>query len=519
MTMSRRAFRSVFTPTNSILALAVAAVFGATTVWAAGAAPSGGARPTLIVGMAPTSAPAVERIVAPTPAATAPAAARTPTPAPILPSPGITVAPVATAPAASAPAASAPGAATSVEVGAVTQPFVATITGDKVYVRSGPDTKYYEIGQLVKGDLVYVIGVNKGWYQILPPNGSFCMVAKEYVDLETGGTGGTIKGDFINVRAGSAIYKDTDPYAVVAPPLRKGTRLKVLGATDKYYQIAPPEKAYVFVSAQYVKAAAGTEYKVAQLKLPAGVTGPAGVTVVAPTTLPTAVPVITDTPPVGTAGGAFVGPGTGGTASGGTAIVGAAVAPVVPPKVTYSAVALTKFNETNTKYQAEAKKPLLEQSVDGVLQDFKDVLAMENIAPSVKAGAQANIAAIERTLTVQKLSREQNRSAESLKVQSDALLAQFAAVEKAKAEALAAGPYAAEGLLKTSTVVAGMYALVNPDDQRVVAYVDPTAASIDVGMFVGKYIGVRGSSRKLDGADITVIKVDNATMMPLPKSK
>ena len=512
--MSRSAFRSVFSRNNSILALAVAATFCATTAWAATPAASraGAARPTLNVSGAPTGALAAATVVAPA------AAAPLPTPAPILPPPGVAPAPVASAPAASAPAAVASPA---VEVGSIAQPFVATITGDKVYIRSGPDTKYYEIGQLVKGDLVYVIGVNKGWYQILPPNGSFCMVAKEFVELETGGAAGALKGDFINVRAGSAIYKDTDPYAVVAPPLRKGTRVKVLGVQDKYYQIAPPEKAYVFVSAQFVKAAtAGTEYKVAQLKLPPGVTGPAGVTVVAPTSMPAVAAVITDPvlPPVGagTAGGGGTIAGTGGgpvTGTGG----GGAVAPVLPPRVTYSQAALAKFNEANAKYQDESKKPILEQNVEGILQDFKDVLAMENIAPSVKAGSQANIAAIERTVAVQKLSRDQSKSAEALKLQSDALLAQFEAIQTAKAEALAAGPYAAQGLLKTSSVVAGMYALVNPDDQRIVAYVDPTSASIDVGMFVGKYIGVRGTSKKVDGSDITVIKVDNATMMPQPK--
>jgi hypothetical protein len=387
-------------------------------------------------------------------------------------------------------------------VGTITQPFVATITGDKVYVRSGPDTKYYEIGQLYKGDLVYVVGVNKGWYQVLPPNGSFCLVAREFVDVDTGGAAGTIKGDPVNVRAGSAIYKESD-YALLPPPLRKGTRVKVVGSTDKYYQIAPPEKAYFYISVQYAKAAPGTDYRVAQLKLPVGVTGPSGVTAVAPTTVPAVAAVFTDTPP------AIAGAGAAG--SGGVSVS------AVPPKVTYSEAALAKYKEASAKFQDEAKKPPVQQNIEPILQDFKDVLAMDNISPSVKNGCQANIAAIENAIKVQRLIKDQANSARETRIQSEALQAQQVAAEKAVNDALAAGPYTAEGVLRTSTVVAGKYALVNPKTERVVAYVDPATASIDVGMFVGKYVAVRGISKKMEGSDVSVIQVNNATAMPQPK--
>src|SRR5205807_337725 len=109
------------------------------------------------------------------------------------------------------PATPAPPAAPPAELPAATQPLVAAVTGDKVYVRSGPGTAYYEIGQLTKGDLVQVVGTSNGWYKILPPNGTFCLVAKEFVETDpaAGGgaapTSGTVKGDYVNVRAGTAI--------------------------------------------------------------------------------------------------------------------------------------------------------------------------------------------------------------------------------------------------------------------------------------------------------------------------
>ena len=496
--------------TLKVVSMAIIAAAGISPAWAqtAPAAPGG---PTLILTNPPAAIAPAATMAAPTtaPAAISPAPAPATPATPILAVPGPataaapTTAPAATAPANVVVAADAPFA----------QAFVASITGDKVYVRSGPDQKYYEIGQLVKGDLVYVVGVNKGWYQILPPNGAFCMLAKEFVEPDNGGATGTVKGDYVNVHAGSAIYKNADPYAVLPPSLRKGTKVKILGATDKYYEIAPPEKAYFFVSAQYVKAAPGAEYKVAQLKLPAGVTGPAGITVEAPTTVPTVAAVVPQTPGLETP--AVQGTAAGNTATGGGA--GTTPLPVLVPKVTYSETATAKFSEANARYQDEARKPPAQQNVGGLLQEFKDILALENVSPSVKAGAQADIAAIERTMTVQRLIVEQAAANDATKKESDALRQQYEEAEKAIAAAREAGPYSAEGLLQTSTIVAGKYALVNPQTGRVVAYVDPASASIDIGSLVGKYIGVRGVSKKMEGSDITVIQVNNATLMPQPK--
>ena len=464
------------------LSLALFAAAGLSPAWAQ-TAPSTPTGPTLILTGPATAAPPRTPATTPAPTpATAPAAV-------VVPAPG----PAATA----APAAEAP----------FTQAFVASITGDKVYVRSGPDTKYYEIGQLTKGDLVYVVGASKGWYLVLPPNGAFCMLSKEFVEPDAGGATGTLKGDFVNVHAGSAIYPNADPYAVLPPSLRKGAKVKILGSTDKYFAIAPPETAYFFVSAQYVKAAPGTAYKVAQLKLPAGATGPTGVTVEAPTT----------PPPL-----AVLGPGMGPELPGATDAGGGGGAagqplPVLVPKMTYSETATAKFNDANARYQEEGHKPPAQQNVEGLLAEFKDILAMENLAPSVKAGAQADIAAIERTMTVQRLIVEQAAVKEATNKESEALRAQYDAAEKAIAAAREAGPYNAEGLLQTSTIVTGKYALVNPATGRVVAYVDPASASVDIGTLVGKYVGVRGISKKMEGSEVTLIQVNNATLMPQPK--
>jgi hypothetical protein len=185
--------------------------------------------------------------------------------------------------------------------------------------------------------------------------------------------------------------------------------------------------------------------------------------------------------------------------------------------VTYSATALARFNEANAKYQEEARKPTAQQNFTGLLEEFNAILAMDNLAPSVKAGAQADITAIERTLAVQRLINDQAAASEAAKAQTEALRQQYDAAEKALAAAREAGPYAAEGILQTSTVVTGKYALVNPKSGRVVAYIDPANADIDIGVLVGKYVGVRGISKHMEGSDITLIQVNNASLIPQPQ--
>jgi len=52
-------------------------------------------------------------------------------------------------------------------------PYMAEITGDNLYVRSGPGTNFYECGKLNKGDKVKVMSRQFSWACIVPPAGAF----------------------------------------------------------------------------------------------------------------------------------------------------------------------------------------------------------------------------------------------------------------------------------------------------------------------------------------------------------
>ena len=64
-------------------------------------------------------------------------------------------------------------------------PYVAEITADNVYIRSGPGTNYYSCGKLHKGNEVTVVASKYSWSHIVPPTGSFSWISKQYVKIDS----------------------------------------------------------------------------------------------------------------------------------------------------------------------------------------------------------------------------------------------------------------------------------------------------------------------------------------------
>jgi hypothetical protein len=65
-------------------------------------------------------------------------------------------------------------------------PYIGKITGDRVYIRSGPAQVYYDVGHLNKGQLVVVRDERRGvsnWAKIDPTRQCFSWISKKYVEL------------------------------------------------------------------------------------------------------------------------------------------------------------------------------------------------------------------------------------------------------------------------------------------------------------------------------------------------
>ena len=133
-------------------------------------------------------------------------------------------------------------------------PYVAEITADSVYIRSGPGTNYYSCGKLNKADRVKVVSSQFSWSRIVPPPGCFSWISMRYVSIDPDNpAGGIVIGDYVRVRAGS---EDGNPLhsETVQGMLNKGDKVSLLGEEkNDYYKIAPPAHTYLWVSTRYTK--------------------------------------------------------------------------------------------------------------------------------------------------------------------------------------------------------------------------------------------------------------------------
>lgn len=382
--------------------------------------------------------------------------------------------------------------------------FVGIVTADRVNVRPGPGAQYYALGSLAKNETVQVMGAQESWYKILPPKGIYCLIAKEFVETGPDNETGTVKRDYIRVRAGSTINPNRSD--AVLTIVRSGTKVTILGSADvggtKFYKIAPPEKAYVYVSAQYVrKAPEGTVYTPPVAAGRGGATSRPASTEVAVEVSP---PPGTETRPPTTATVVNVEPTT-------QRVV---VAP--QPAKEFPAGVFQKHSELAKKTSNELEKPLEQRNAAGLLDEWQALAKTADLPPSVKRSAQLHIEALERNVAMQKLAREVAAEDASATAARKARDEELAAAMKRLEDAARTGPYLAEGVLETSPTVKGKYALVDPITRRVKAYVDP-AAEVDLSKLLGQYIGVRGTWISAKDAGIKVIRVNNATMMPAPK--
>ena len=110
-------------------------------------------------------------------------------------------------------------------------------------VYSGAGDNYYPTLKVDKGASVTVVGVKNDWLKIVPPDGSFSVVAKAFVSKADDGTG-TITGDNVNVRAGSSLQQQK---TTIQCKLQHGDKVQIVGDIDEYYMIRPPEGAFLFV--------------------------------------------------------------------------------------------------------------------------------------------------------------------------------------------------------------------------------------------------------------------------------
>jgi uncharacterized protein YgiM (DUF1202 family) len=353
---------------------------------------------------------------------------------------------------------------------------VGTINTDGVYVRSGAGDNYYPTTKLNKDVEVTVVGEKFDWLKIVPPKGSFCYVAKAFVD-KTGENAGAANRDDVNVRAGSELNAAK---TTVQSKLASGQPVEILGEVDEYYKIAPPADAYVYVKKDYVELK-----KVIPQVAKTDATTPALAD--ASATL--------RTPPL------LSGQQIAATTNPAESEIAAATPTTMPS----GASAQTSYEKLEAEFDAASKKPIEEQPIAELTKGYQTLLADAQLPESLKRIADFRLQTLkvrgetrDQFLATQKQIQETRQKQLAMKAEQEEIAQQI----KQKDVKV----YTAVGTLRTSSIQQGgqvMYRLTDPQTGRTVCYLrsdDPK-----YGAMLGQFIGVRGQLASETGLNLKVL--------------
>lgn len=356
-----------------------------------------------------------------------------------------------------------------------TYPYDAEITGDSVYVRTGPGTAFYEWGKLYKGDKVRVMGDLDGvWSKIQPLPDSFSWISAQYVDVDRSDpTIGTIKGDNVRVWAGSPLYspeRSTTPQG----KLNKGDKVKIIGQpVNNYYKISVPSlpDAYYWVSTQYTKPIPREVAPSGPIATPLNNSG---------VTIKPYIPETSTT--------SVVGPNLPAMAANVVDVNSAAIA-----ESEIKVTPLDKYYVLQKQVEEERAKPINEQDYSSIKKMLQEIVDDKD-AGKAAIFAQAvldRISGIELALNVDDIVKQQNEQFNQSKENIEKAYA------KKMGEVQDLGKYAVIGKLEKFLMLgSGNYRVVDTSDpDKTICYAVPNEkiAGRDLSGFIGKKVGLVGT--------------------------
>lgn len=355
---------------------------------------------------------------------------------------------------------------------------VGVVNANSVAVHSGPGENYYPTARLDKGATVTVVGVKFDWLKIIPPEGSFSFVAKQFID-KTSDTAGKVNGQNVNVRVGSSL---TPLKVAIQSQLQQGDPVEILGEVDEYYKIKPPTGAYLYINKQYVDASK--------------VLGPTAEIVKQPEAAPGTTPAVAQ-------GGTTT---EGATAPQGSDTQTVAINPTTPTGVTVEkadttaksttnsaiATALDAYTQAEKDFFTASSQPLDQQPIAQLTQTYTALANNEKLPTSMRTNAQIRLQALALRGDAQKNVLEVRKSQDQAKQREAELEAQQQQLE-AKLASSRILVYTAMGQLTTSSLKLGdtpVYRLVDPANQRTLVYIRGNDPGLP-GM-LNQFVGVKG---------------------------
>jgi uncharacterized protein YgiM (DUF1202 family) len=359
--------------------------------------------------------------------------------------------------------------------------FSGAINANAVYVRSGPGENYYPTLKLDKDQAVTVVGIKFDWLKIAPPEGSFCYVAKAYVERRGDGSVGRVSKPDLNVRAGSTLNQLK---TTVQTKLDEGQDVEILGEQDEYFKIKPPAGAYVFVHKQFVTPVkalaaapatpeAGTQQAntaeqpadaTAQVEQSQDAQQQQQPTESSDNTTVAAVPT---------------------TQQSGDQT---AEAPSTQPVLS----AADQFDKLEAEFNAASNQPIQEQPVAALTASYQALMNGDELPVSMRRIAELRLAtlkirqeALDQYTSTKKAAEEMKQRQMTLKAEQDELQ------QRIKEHDVQI--YTAVGTVQTSSLQQGngvLYRLTDPANGRTVVYIRTTDP--EYAKHIGQFVGVRG---------------------------
>jgi hypothetical protein len=376
------------------------------------------------------------------------------------------------------------------------------VTGNNVYVRSGPSTNHYVITKHQAGHRVIVVDAERGWLAIVPPEGTFSIIAKEYIDRDRDPSVGIVNGNRVNVRA--AAESTQDAYAMQTQ-LDRGTEVRILGDhNETYYRIVPPQDAILWINRDFVvpvPGAAVPDLNARAARPPGQPVGPRTTTQPAVATEKKSkdeIKITSSVPPI------------------------RVTAPPIKPGEYEKAIQRDRaeLERIETALTREMEKPLFERDLTPLVGRFR-TLREQTHDDYTRYYAEARIDQLEDLSETIISVRRAYEVQGGITAQRDRFAAERSKIKTvrlpAQDEPVATGELRTSAVY-TSSVGPRRYRLVDPDvdETRTVCYVDiPRDSPIDITRFLGRRVGVFARTKQFRTDSIDPVPILVATDLVL----
>ena len=375
---------------------------------------------------------------------------------------------------------------------------IGEVTGNDVYVRSGPSDNHYTVTKLDAGTRVRVVGERENWYEILPAKGLFSLISTDYVDTADGRRG-VVNGNNVRVRTGSSL---SDHRYTVQLMLSKGAEVRISGKTgDGYYQIEPPVGATVWISRDFVSFVPDELLRLenqADSALPASEPRDAG-TGAGPEGKAMAVDDAA-IDPADDAAKAVMHDRAGSSSSGSSS------------SSAWQSPSVVALEALDVQTREALKLPLRERDLTARIEAYREIADSQGDEFAARY-AGVRIEQLTRIVELEESARYVGSLREKAEEIRRASFAERAQLQKVPPPVM--GGFHVQGELRFSAIypkgtTPRRYRLVDPKlpNARTVGYIEiPPQSMIQIEDFVGRYVGVRASAKRIQTGGVNPVPI------------